>query len=217
MGSGGYFPVADHGHTRGKVWSMQSKHSRTGHFLQQGLFHDLQSFSQLESRISGLETTKDRGDAFEVFAQGYLATQKIVQAKEVWPFDKIPEKVKQRIAISTPKDMGVDGVFETTLGEHAAYQVKFRTGRPSLTWDELSTFMGLTEQANERVLFTNCDDIPDLMNDRERFFCIRGNDLDRLDAPDFEIISEWLQTGFFKPIRKTPLPHQEEALQARDR
>jgi hypothetical protein len=35
--------------------------------------------------------------------------------------------------------MGVDGVFQTRAEEFSAYQVKFRAGRPALTWAELST------------------------------------------------------------------------------
>jgi len=32
------------------------------------------------------------------------------------------------------QDMGVDGVYKTTSGTFNAYQAKFRTNRPSLTW-----------------------------------------------------------------------------------
>ena len=109
----------------------------------QGLFRGLSSFSELEERISALPTTLERGDAFEVFAEAYLATQKIVQAEEVWPFGKIPLPVSQQLALDSPRDLGVDGVFKELGGGSNAYQVKFRTGRPSLTWDNLSTLMGL--------------------------------------------------------------------------
>ena len=40
--------------------------------------------------------------------------------------------------------------------------------------------MGLTDQVGERVLFTNCDDLPSVMDGRSGFFCIRGADLERL-------------------------------------
>jgi len=36
------------------------------------------------------------------------------------------------------KDYGIDGVFQTQLGQLNAYQVKFRTDRAALTWSELS-------------------------------------------------------------------------------
>ena len=193
---------------------MEARHSKTSHFLHLGLFDDIACFTDLERRIERLETTQERGDAFEVFAQAYLATQKIVQAKTVWSFEHLPEMLKQKIAIDTPRDMGVDGAFETVKGDQCAYQVKFRTGRASLPWKEISTFMGLTEQVDERVLFTNSEEIPDLMDDRKHFYCIRGSDLDRLEKSDFKAIKAWLEAGQVRIQRFDPRPHQSEVLDA---
>ena len=192
---------------------MDKYHKKTKKFLHQGLFNAVSSFKEFEGRIENLDSKQDKGDAFEVFAQAYLATQKIVQAKMIWAFDDIPQNVRSNISIDTHIDMGVDGAFEMNTGEQCAYQVKFRTGRPYLTWTELSTFMGLTEQADKRVLFTNCDDIPDLMNNRSNFYCIRGSDLDRLEVDDFRAIKAWLEGGQVKFKQYYPLPHQEKALQ----
>ncbi|MCZ6728266.1 MAG: hypothetical protein O7C61_01025, partial [SAR324 cluster bacterium] len=183
-------------------------------FVRSKLFDGLSSFTELEARIQKLPTAIERGDAFEVFAEAYLATQKTAQAKDVWPFDSIPVTVKQLLAVDTGRDMGVDGVVETLTGEYDAYQVKFRSDRPSLTWQELSTFMGLTEKVSQRLLFTNCDDLPLVMNERAGFFCIRGNDLDRLEPRDFSAIQHWLETGVLATQRKEPYPHQSEALAA---
>ena len=113
------------------------------------------------------------------------------------------------------QDYGIDGVLKTRLGQHSAYQVKFRTGRPALTWRELSTFMGLADSPNihSRILLTNCDDLPAVLNDRQGFFCIRGTDLDRLEADDFKAIAAWLADAAFVAPKKTPQPHQTEALE----
>jgi predicted helicase len=190
------------------------RHPKTRSFIQQKLFENLTSFKELESRISALPTEQERGDAFEVFAKAYLATQAIAQAKQVFPFDAIPLATRTKLALDTKHDMGVDGVLETRLGEYQAYQVKFRSGRSALRWDELSTFMGLTDQVALRVLFTNCDDLPSLMNDRKGFYCIRGSELDRLAPADFQTILRWLK-GCFVPVqKKAPLLHQQEALDA---
>ena len=156
---------------------MPPRHRKTSQFREAKLFHKLDSFSDLEERITTLPK-EQRGDAFEVFAEAYLAIQKTAQAKEVWPFDSIPLSIKERLALPG-KDMGVDGVFETASGDFNAYQSKFRSGRPSLRWDELSTFFGLSDQVTQRVLFTNCDDLPSVVNERTGFYCIRGNDLVR--------------------------------------
>ena len=178
-----------------------------------GLFTGLESFADLEARIAALPTQQDRGDAFEVFAEAYLATQKLVGAEEVWPADQVPIAVLQACCLPI-KDMGADGVYKTWAGQYNAYQSKFRTGRPALTWQELSTFMGLTDQVGERVLFTNCDDLPAVMDARSGFFCIRGTDLERLTKDDLEAIADWLRGAAFTPKRKEPRPHQSEALEA---
>ena len=56
------------------------KHPRTGYFVGRGLFEGLGGFVDLEARIAELPVG-DLGDAFEVFAEAYLATQKLVGAE----------------------------------------------------------------------------------------------------------------------------------------
>jgi predicted helicase len=188
------------------------RHSRTRNFVASRLFEGLESFLDLEARIATLPTQQNRGDAFEVFAEAYLATQKLAGALEVWPANQVPIDVLQTCHLPL-HDMGADGVFKTLAGQYNAYQSKFRTGRPALTWQELSTFMGLTDQVGERVLFTNCDDLPSVMDARSGFYCIRGTDLEGLTKDDLESIANWLRGADFTPKRKKPLPHQVEALE----
>ena len=122
-----------------------------------------------------------------MFAEAYLATQKINQADEVWPGETVPIALIKQLSLPLT-DMGVDGVYRTLDGAHHAYQVKFRSRRPALNWTELSTFMGLADRAVQKLVFTNCDDLPVVMNERRGFVCVRGSDLDRLTASDFEVI-----------------------------
>lgn len=193
---------------------MTSRHSSSSRILNSGLFDGLVTFTELENRISLLPSNKERGDAFEIFAEAYFATQKIAQAQEVWPFEAVPPGQRQALSLDTGRDMGVDGTYLTIEGDLRAYQVKFRSSRVSLTWEELSTFMGLTDQVSQRVLFTNSESLPSLMQDRTGFIPIRGSDLDRLTADDFDAILQWLRAGQVKLVRKLPLPHQTEALNA---
>ncbi|MEI7457178.1 MAG: Helicase associated domain protein, partial [Nitrosomonadales bacterium] len=193
---------------------MTSRHSSASRLLNIGLFDNLNLFAELEARISALPGNKERGDAFEIFAEAYLATQKIAQAQEVWPFEAVPLEQRKLLSLDTGRDMGVDGTYLTIDGELRAYQVKFRSNRTALTWDELSTFMGLTDQVSQRVLITNCETLPALMQDRSGFVPIRGSDLDRLNTDDFAAMREWLHSGRITLSRKHPLPHQQEALDA---
>ena len=193
--------------------SPKPKHPKAGLYLQRKLFDNIARFTDLEQRIADLPTKQERGDAFEVFVEAYLSTQSLYQARTVWPFSALPIALKDRFALGQ-SDVGVDGAFETRLGDYHAYQAKFRTDRPSLTWDELSTFMGLTDQIAERVVVTNCDDLSSVVSDRRGFYAIRGTDLDRLQGEDFETIRNWLAGAIVKHKRKTPLPRQQDALDA---
>jgi predicted helicase len=176
-----------------------------------GLLDDLLTFRDLEQRISALPTEAERGKAFEVFAEAYLATQAVIQAEEACPFAATPPSIREELHLGRA-DLGIDGIVRTRLGELQAYQVKFRSGRPSLTWTELSTFLGLADYVPRRILFTNCDDIADILERRRGFYCIRGSDLDRLEPGDFEALLGWLQQRPVAPPRKTPRPDQQGAI-----
>ena len=191
------------------------RHTAVRDFVQTGLFSSLRTFNQLEDRIVALADERSRGSAFEVFAEAYLVTQRQHDAAEVWPFKVLPIELIQRLAL-LEQDYGIDGVFETSLGQYNAYQVKFRSNRSALTWRELSTFIGLADSPHihSRILITNCDDLPRVINERQGFFCIRGSDLDRLTIEDFKLIEAWLQGGAYRKQRKRPLPHQKDALRA---
>jgi predicted helicase len=190
-------------------------HPRAGQVAGPGLFAGLKTFVELEARIASLPNDKAKGDAFEVFAEAYLAVQRKHDAAQVWPMKAVSVDVLVKLDLST-NDYGVDGLFTTALGQFSAYQVKFRSGRQPLTWRELATFMGLADSVHihSRVLFTNCDELPAVMNDRKGFFCIRGSDLDRLEEPDFRAIESWLSNVAVPTARKGPRSHQQQALNA---
>ncbi|MBT8460602.1 MAG: Helicase associated domain protein [Boseongicola sp.] len=188
------------------------RHRHAGHFSESGLFSGLKDFGELERRIEGLATPHERGHAFEVFAEAYLNTQKISQAADVWPEGAVPGDLVRQLKLPQT-DMGIDGVYQTLGGGYAAYQVKFRTGRKAQTWSGLSTFVGLADRADLKVLFTNSSEVLDVVTDRRDIFCIRGADLDRLTKDDLAAIDEWLCGGIVKRQLLSPRPHQEEALQ----
>jgi superfamily II DNA or RNA helicase len=192
----------------------KAKHPQAAAYVHSRLFADLTNFAELEARITALPEEKARGDAFEVFAEAYLATQRKHDAAQVWPHGSVPLATLKHLGL-TESDQGVDGVLQTLLGEFDAYQVKFRTSRPALTWRELSTFIGLADspRIHSRVLLTNCDELPAVLNEKQGFFCIRGADLDRMEADDFRAIEAWLADSTFVAPKKNPLPHQAEALE----
>jgi hypothetical protein len=122
-----------------------ARHPKATFFVQRHLFAGLTSFAELESKIAALPDEQSRGAAFEVFAEAYLATQRKHDAAQVWPHGSVPLDILKNLGL-TQQDQGVDGMLQTLLGQFNAYQIKFRTGRSSLTWRELSTFIGLADR-----------------------------------------------------------------------
>lgn len=112
----------------------KAQHPKAASFVRQNLFAGVTSFTELEARIAALPDEQTRGHAFEVFTEACLATQRIYQAREVWPGNSLPSMLRQQLRLPTT-DMGVDGIFVTAADEAVCYQSKFRTGRPSLEWD----------------------------------------------------------------------------------
>ena len=51
-------------------------HPKSREFAKSGLFAGVKSFADLEKRIAAIPENKGKGDAFEVFAEAYLATQR---------------------------------------------------------------------------------------------------------------------------------------------
>lgn len=187
------------------------RHPKAKHFHDLGLMSGVKSFRDLEARIAALPTEQAKGAALEVFAEACLATQRVYQAREVWPGNSIPASLRQQLRLPMA-DMGVDGVFVTPAEESVCYQSKFRTGRPALTWTELSTFYGLADVGGRRLVFTNCDEITRVAEERLGAIFVRGNDLDRLTPEDFRIIEAWLAERPATPKKKEPKSHQVAAL-----
>jgi hypothetical protein len=118
---------------------MPSKHANAGLLIRRGLYDNLQSFTELEQRISALgdENSKAVGDAFEVFVEAYLATHQKLQAEAVWLVGQLPQGIREQMNL--PNDAkGIDGIFRTRTGVLVPYQVKFRSQRAYLTYTQIA-------------------------------------------------------------------------------
>ena len=192
---------------------MTSKHSQAPVLVSQGVFDSVKTFREFEQRVSALfdTNTKAQGDAFEIFVEAYLETQPILQCQETWLVGDIPVNVRE--SLNLPNDAkGIDGVYRSTLNDLIPYQVKFRSNRPALGFNEVAPFLGITEKATDRLLITNCDKIALDVKNRTGIRSLRGVDFDQLSDEDFTVIENWLKQ---KPKKRQPLkpdPYQDEAL-----
>jgi predicted helicase len=193
---------------------MPSRHANAGSLIKRGLYDDLHSFAELEQRINALgdENTKIVGDALEVFVEGYLATQQKMQAECVWLVGQVPLDIRQQMNL--PNDAkGIDGIFQTRTGTLVPYQVKYRSQRAYLTYTEIAPFLGLTERATDRIVFTNSNELAQDVKNRDAMRTVRGIDFDDLTEDDFRAISCWLTEQPVAIPKLSPRdPDQVEAL-----
>jgi predicted helicase len=159
----------------------------------------------------GDENTKIVGDAFEVFVEGYLGTQQKLQADTVWLVGQLPLEVRQ--TLNLPNDAkGIDGVFRTRTGTLVPYQVKFRSQRAYLTFTEVAPFLGLTERATDRIIFTNSNEVADDAKNRDAMRTVRGIDFDDLTVDELRGISGWLKQQPTPIPKPRPYPYQLKVL-----
>jgi predicted helicase len=192
---------------------MPSNHAYAGLLIRRGLYDNLQSFAELEQRISALgdENSKAVGDAFEVFVEAYLATHQKLQAEAVWLVGQVPQSIRQEMNL--PNDAkGIDGIFRTRTGVLVPYQVKFRSQRAYLTYTQIAPFLGLTERATDRIVFTNSNELAEDVKNRDAMRTVRGIDFDDLTTDDLRAISAWLGQQPADIKRPVPREYQIEAL-----
>src|SRR6516165_10414195 len=192
---------------------MPSKHANAAQLIRRGLFDNLKTFNELEQRIIPLgdENTKLVGDAFEVFVEAYLATHQKMQAEAVWLVGQVPLDIRQQLNL--PNDAkGIDGIFRTRTGTLVPYQVKFRTQRAYLTYTEIAPFLGLTERATDRIVFTNSNELAEDVKNRDAMRTVRGIDFDDLTIDDLRAISGWLRQQPVAIKKAVPREYQIEAL-----
>jgi predicted helicase len=192
---------------------MPSNHPKAGLLIRRGLYDNLHSFAELEQRIGALgdENSKAVGDAFEVFVEGYLATHQKLQAEAVWLVGQVPQSIRQEMNL--PSDAkGIDGIFRTRTGVLVPYQVKFRSQRAYLTYTQIAPFLGLTERATDRIVFTNSNELAEDVKNRDAMRTVRGIDFDDLTTADLRAISAWLRQQPAEIKKPVPREYQNEAL-----
>lgn len=188
---------------------MAAKNASLARWLLSGVFRELGSFVEFERRVNEIAEEKDRGDVFEIFIEGYLATQSIAQCRQHWIVGSIPLSLRERYRL--PSDgTGIDGIYEATDGTHVAYQVKYRQ-KSNLTYQEVASFLGLTERFSDRVIFTNAATLAHQAIARTRWLSRR--DFLSLTPEALSEISSWIAGKPIAGKRAEPDPrHQSQVL-----
>ncbi len=189
---------------------LRPKHPKARQFLCSGLFDGLKNFAEFESRLN-LLSEKDKGDAFEVFAEAYCRLTPEIGTSEFWPERATPAEVRRRLNLPV-RDKGFDGVIRRHDGRYTVLQVKYRAGRRAPSWRELSTWLGVSDRADGVLLFSNADDLPPEARGRKRFGSVRADKLDALGSGDFSRFASFLRGSKIERVPPSPRPHQREAV-----
>ena len=192
---------------------MPSKHKEAHAFLKRGFFEELKSFRDFEIRTEQLANTKEVGDAFEILVEAYLYLNPVLNAKDVWLVGEVPLTIRTRLNL--PRDTkGIDGVYEDAAGNLIPYQAKYRTDKDTLSYTEVSSFLGVTEESlKDRVIFTNARDLASDITNRKGLRTVRAAQFHALEEEDFNRIHAWLSDKKAEFKRWLPQTHQKEAVE----
>ncbi len=192
---------------------MRSKHKEAPAFLRRGFFDNLKSFNEFEVRTEKLTNTKEVGDAFEILVEAYLHLDPVLCVKQVWLVGDIPLKIRK--TLNLPADSkGIDGIYEDTAGNLIPYQVKYRTDKDTLSYGEVSSFLGITEESlKDRVIFTNARNLAADITKRKGLRSVRAAQFHNLKEEDFKRIQAWLTDKRPESKRWSPQPHQKDAIE----
>jgi superfamily II DNA or RNA helicase len=92
------------------------------------------------------------------------------------------------------------------------YQVKFRSQRAYLTYTQIAPFLGLTERATDRIVFTNSNELAEDVKNRDAMRTVRGIDFDDLTIDELRAISAWLRQEPAEIKKPHPDEYQIKAL-----
>jgi predicted helicase len=174
----------------------------------------------LKAKIDSSETTKEKGDIFELLTKLYLQINPKYSTKfsEVWLYNEVPSNTLKKLNLPT-KDMGIDLIAETKQGEYWAIQCKYKSDESkSLTWKEISTFESLAfvkgKGISAGLIATTVDRSSSLFKDQNKNVSLLSGDVWRnLDEEFFRDAEVFLRTGKLPlPEPFNPHPHQKRAI-----
>jgi superfamily II DNA or RNA helicase len=195
------------------ILNVPSKHKEAHAFLKKGFFEGLKTFRDFETRTEQLANTKEVGDAFEILVEAYLYLNPVLKAKDVWLVGDVPTRIRTRLNLPAGTK-GIDGVYEDTGGNLIPYQAKYRTDKNILSYTEVSSFLGVTEESlKDRVIFTNARELAGDISKRKGLRSVRAAQFHSLEQEDFSRINAWLSDKKPEFKRWLPLPHQKEAVE----
>jgi len=104
------------------------------------------TYDEFDDKLKDL-TTDEKGKYFEYFCDLFFTFDNkwANLIKNSWLLKDASFKIKEKLNIPSNKDIGIDIILETFNNEFYAVQCKYRKNiNKEISWNELSTFFGLT-------------------------------------------------------------------------
>jgi predicted helicase len=112
------------------------------------------------SDLKKREDKKKKGDTWEQFCKEWLLS--LDKYKNVWTFQEwmkfCIENNKSSFGLKTKQDNGIDLIGQLNTGNFVTIQCKYRKDKKKVTWNSLSTFVGLCERTGpwaQYIVMTN--------------------------------------------------------------
>jgi superfamily II DNA or RNA helicase len=172
------------------------------------------NWDALESQIEALPTTKSRGDAFEDFVFAYFQLNKdFYQIDEHWKYADAPIELKLKLGMDI-NDCGADGLIKLKDGSIAAYQAKFRTGRETPPYHELTKLWAESRLCDYQYIVANCYSLTDLAKKNKKHLQVLCDKFDNLDEFFFGELYNLINSK--KVVKKFYMPesYQVEMIEA---
>jgi superfamily II DNA or RNA helicase len=165
------------------------------HLLHILMTNNILNWQDLENQLCALEP-HIAGKVFEAFCYYYYLTEPTIKDDfmQVHYMENTPDNLKSILNITS--DNGIDLILKSHDNALTAIQCKFTSNiERTLTWggDKLSHFIGYSEQADERVVFTNTYDVDKVTRSRDRVSVINNSFLQEIEKETFDHIKSLLQ------------------------
>lgn len=174
------------------------------------------NWNELEYDIIKSPSQKEKGDIFEDFAFIYFNLNRdFYNIKEIYQAKDIPNEYREKYKLEK-KDYGVDGLIIRNSGAAVAYQVKFRSNNQTADYSELSTFWAESEYADERIIFSNCYELPAQASKKKNQMSILMSTLLELSPSFFENVFDFANKNIISAVaaqKYTPREHQKKIIE----
>lgn len=168
------------------------------------------------------DTNKYKGDAFEYLTKYYLMTNSLfaTRLRTVFHHSELSITLRDELNLPHP-EVGVDLIGEFNDGSYCAIQCKFHTNpKSNVTYDELSTFLSITERTqtfrklSHRLIITSAQSVTKKVGQLhpEKLGYITLSDFQSVDATQFEKIHSLILGEKTQSRPLSPRIHQHKAI-----